>query len=228
MTSSDPVKVDLSKFEEEPQQDLRIRNLFGLMTLLAVLLAIFSPWVRTWDSEVLVRLSITAAVQFVLGIIYFATLARRRSRFRSSAGKRIGVAYRGEVASPVVGSILIGLLFVLCLCWQVLLSFNTSSLESGRTSRLFIYAPMGIVNGWFFACWYWREFPGAVVFYEHGVSTSLWSFCDWENVELRKLENSEDEYKLQLHGGLFSSYPIIAVLPYPLRMELERLERIPE
>lgn len=226
MTSSDPVKADLSEFEEEMPQDLQIRNLFGLMTLLAVLLAIFSPWMRTWDSEVLVWLSITAAVQFVVGIIYFATMARKRSRLRSSAGKRIGVAYRGEVGSPIIGSILLGFLFVFFLCLQVVLSIRTSSLESGRISLLFSYAPMGLVNGWLFACWCWREFPGAVVFYEHGVSTSFWSFCDWENVELRKLENSEDEYKLQLHGGLFSSDALIAVMPYPLRMELERLERI--
>ena len=43
----------------------------------------------------------------------------------------------------------------------------------------------GALTGWLASCWLWRIYPGAVIYYEKGVSFGFSDLLTWDQIELR-------------------------------------------
>lgn len=212
----------MSAPHEQPQQRLQLRHLFAFMTFFAMLFAVFVPWLRTFDSSVLIRMSLVACLQVAIGAAHFAAIAWRRSVLKSKFGAEIGTAYSIDFGHPMIGAMVLGFLFAGFLGAQVYFVFVVGDSEVDSIRFLLALCPLGTVYGQFFACWFYRQLPGSIVFYENGVGTSVWNFYPWEDSSLRVMKNTDEELLLELVGRR----TIVVPLEPWLRTRLEQIGEI--
>ena len=171
----------------QPTQ-VRLIDLFALMTLCALLFAIVSPIVRQIRSEDRGILIAVLLGQVILIGLMMHWWNKRRMRLLAIAGRKVGVGYCGDLDWrhwPLIKSLLIMVAIAVAQ-----LAFAFAIMIAGRAA---LYSPgfflqqiqLGVFFGIACSRYIWRLFPNAMEFYEHGISSDGVNLIPWELVTLR-------------------------------------------
>lgn len=171
----------------DPRQ-FSLADLFATVTIAALLFALAGPFLRGMQAENRYRLLAVAGIQLLLipGMVVFA--AARRGKQLGKSGKRLGIAYCGEIRWrhwPLFKcSLLMLTLALLQLFLALLLTFSGSGKELSLNFLLF-ELQLGWFTGLAIARYFWRVYPGGIEFFDRGVCLGGLSFYPWEQVDLR-------------------------------------------
>ena len=172
--------------ESEPTGQFRLIDVFGMVTVAAVLLATLTPLLRLMNRDLSFDVTAAAMMQVVIQVavvlIAIATAIGRRMQLQKRAGRRFGVAFCGSTKSEywprmksifvLIGLILIQLVFVAMHFWR-----QGASLLILHSVQLAFVCGGAVVN------FVWKSYPGTIEFFESGIAVKQ-VFYPWTDVEL--------------------------------------------
>jgi hypothetical protein len=182
---SNQLEEDVHSGEPVRTQQFGLIDLFAIVTVAALLSAMLAPFVRELKSEHRNRMVGLAVFQLAIAAGTIAFSVRNRKRLLEKTGRRITVAYCGEVEWrhwPVF----VSLAFMLVLAVsQSFLAFAFAT-NSQRTFGLLIYQfQLGCFTGWTIARCMWRAYPNSIEFFENGIALGATTFFPWTQIDLR-------------------------------------------
>ncbi len=197
---------------ENPLQ-FRLLELFGLMTVAALVSAIAAPLLRGLDSEFRNRLLVVIGLQLLCCVWAVVRFAKKRQRLLQESGRRLGAGFCGQLAWkwwPYAKALLVGAL-VLTVQLSLAVKMTTELLELGFVNGplswyvdrlpvsfrvlewlhfvwlldLLLYLQISSFAGYAFLRIKWRVFPNTVEFFQHGISRSGTHLTGWDCVDVR-------------------------------------------
>ncbi len=178
----------------DPKQ-FNIIDLFAMLTIAALLLAVAAPYLRELSTEGLLQLSLTTLVQSVIAIGAIVLLSAQRRSLLAGSGRRLGMAYCGEGKWrhwPAIYSVLVMLLVAGA---QLALSIGLTTLKHDHHGMRIHYLSqiqLAITCGYVMSRFMWRLYPNTIEFFENGVSFNGLSLKPWNAIELRPSELYSD------------------------------------
>ncbi len=195
---------DTSVRQEEPVDtvnplQIRLLDLFALMTLVALVSAMAAPFLRGFDSEYRNRLLLVIGLQLLIVVGTIVHYARKRKKLLEQSGPKIGAAFCGQWGWrywPVTKSLLLILLLVFV---QIFVAMTTADdlLQYGLLIPLY-NIQLSWFMGYAFSLYRWRVYPNSVEFFENGISQKGTSLIRWECVEVRRSSSFSDKMVLVL------------------------------
>jgi hypothetical protein len=200
--------------EEEKPLQFRLLDLFGLMTVVALVAAVAAPVLRSFESEFRNLLFVIAAMQLAIIVTTIVYYAKKRKALCDRSGIRLGVGLSGHASWrywPVVKSVLTGLIVV---AGQVAVAFKVAhdlaqhGFVNGPFSTLLDRLPLSyqtmeifhnvfwlidllyfVQLAWFvgyvFSRTRWRVYSNTIEFFQNGISRKGTDLTSWERIEFR-------------------------------------------
>jgi hypothetical protein len=204
-----------SKEQDSPKRDslsladsrqLRIIDLFGLLTLVALLCAMAAPIIRGLGTEYRIAFLAFGFFQVLITIGLSTWLIRLRAKLLRRSGQRLGIGFCGQIRWkhwPVSKSVLLMVgLAVIQLGVAVLIIKSQSMLDSTSTRhRSWIEIAPGLLSAnlqmsFFLAVALtrnlWRVYPNSIEFFAEGVSPNCFTLIKWEQAEIQPSQFFED------------------------------------
>ena len=194
--SNDDTAGDLSQPKLDPQQ-FSISELFWVLVLVAVVLAIATPFVRALPRAVFNAIIIVVSFQTLAIALMVAFVSRRRSRLLERSGTLLAIGSSTESQSRTWALVHTFFSIFMSVASQLFITAFLSLLISSQSSvNRFALAWYGIMvlsnllgptiflmNGIRFLRW--RIHPSTIEFFENGVA-EMDTLVPWEKVELRR------------------------------------------
>jgi hypothetical protein len=176
--------------EREVSNPLQIGliDLFAVTTLVAMILAMAVPVVRTMPAENRWPLIAVFGSQAIIVALVMLWEAKRRKKLLEVSGHRIGVGYCGDLNWrhwPLAKSLLILLFFAmlqLCIAVAVTADGQRTLFDPGF---LFQQIQLGFFFGMGCSRYLWRVFPNSMEFFDNGISLQGTSLIPWNRVSVR-------------------------------------------
>ena len=174
---------------------LRLIDVLGAVTLVAILLATLTPLLRLVDRENLTLVLTPSAglqvlVHFAGVMLALAYAIYRRMRLEKQAGRRFGVAFcapakwehgpRMRCILTMIGLTCLPFIFIL----TEFRSQDSLKLALLHSAVLALLWSEVVVN------FLWRAYPGTVEFFKSGIAVRQ-EFHPWTDIELRKSPQSD-------------------------------------
>ena len=194
--SNEDTAGDLTQPKLDPQQ-FSISELFWVLVLVAVVLAIATPFVRALPRAVFNAIIIVVSFQTLAIALMVAFVSRRRSRLLERSGTLLAIGSSTESQSRTWALVHTFFSIFMSVASQLFITAFLSLLISSQSSvNRFALAWYGIMvlsnllgptiflmNGIRFLRW--RIHPSTIEFFENGVAV-MDTLVPWEKVELRR------------------------------------------
>ena len=209
--------------EDKRAQQFTLFDIFAAMTLAAILLAMFVPWIRWMKPDQRMRLLIPMGLQFFMLVGAAALAIHRRRTLVEKGGRRFGIAFFGTAKwsgwLPIKSILLMVLLAVL----QIFIAIGMSFTPEHSMVTLINSAQLAFVLAHFGVNFLWRVYPTTLEFFESGVASSGQLF-PWSDVEVRDSQFFADRIGVMLtpKGANFASFTRMARVSEALRKEIDR------
>lgn len=182
-------------------------DLFAIVTLAGLVSAMVAPFLREMQTENRNTLFGVAIFQLVVTAGAIAFAVNQRKKLLEKSGRRIGIAYCGEIRWrlwPVIkSSIYMILLATAQLC--LALVFATGLIGDVRNPVVLMnQLQLGCIAGFAFARYLWRVYPNSMEFFDNGISLHGMTFIPWAQIDLRSSKYSADRIVVVLRPAVTS------------------------
>jgi hypothetical protein len=216
--------VNHSTLPGDPRQ-FRIIDLFAVVTLAALLLAMAAPFVRAMTPASRKRLLVVVTCQLAVTAATMTYLAIRRAKLLQKSGRRIGIGYSGAIKWrhwPLFKSIAF-MLFLAAAQLALALMYALLSTDDGQPPSFVIFQlQLGFSTGIALSRFKWGVYPSAVEFFDNGMSFGGTNFIGWDRSEVRTSQYLSDRVVIvmrQAKGSIAGETRTVQV-PGSLREQL--------
>lgn len=166
----------------------RLIDLFAIVTLCALVLAMAAPFLRRVPPDEYVTLFAVGCGQLLTVVIVMRWAASKRNKLLRKSGARIGIGYCGEIPWkhwPVARSLLT-MLFIAMLQVSFALGVTAGSRAESLSPGMLIYeVQLCALVGLAIPRFVWRVYPNSMEFFENGVSLSGINLVPWKLISVR-------------------------------------------
>ncbi|MEM7559147.1 MAG: hypothetical protein AAF394_08485 [Planctomycetota bacterium] len=210
-----------------------IIDIFGAITVVALLLAVFAPWLREMEPQRLWWFLGLAALQWSVAVVVFLIQSYRKRSIERTSGKRLGIGHQSQRINdswPKVQTIMTLVIIVIA---QLCISFTAATLaniDDGAASISYVYAinsiQLGMSTGWVLFSLLSGIYGSAALFYENGVSFQLSKLQTWDQLELRHSTVFEGRVVIVTQGLMKNT--LVFQVPAELRTKLIEMGKLPQ
>ncbi|MCA9187457.1 MAG: hypothetical protein R3E01_04295 [Pirellulaceae bacterium] len=182
----------------DPRQ-FRILELFGWVTIAALVCAMVAPFVRNLSGRQLTTLGASVVFQLAVIVSTLIYLAGRRQEVLRNTGRRMGVGFlgrmrwqHGPLAMSVLGMLVLGV-------GQLAIAISLAIFDAMKNQPLAIpvyQVQFAVYTGSMISRFRWKLYPNAVEFFEHGVVFDGRRLIEPERIDLRASEMYRDRVVL--------------------------------
>lgn len=210
-----------------------IIDIFGAITVVALLLAVFAPWLREMEPQRLWWFLGLAALQWSVAAVVFLIQSHRKRSIERTSGKRLGIGYQTERKNDSWPKVQTIITLVIMVCVQLCIAFTAATLadldgEAGSLSYVFALnsIQLGMNTGWVLFSLLSGIYGSAALFYENGVSFRLSKLQTWDQLELRHSTVFEGRVVIVTQGLMKNT--LVFQVPAELRTKLIEMGKLPQ
>ncbi len=209
-----------------------IIDIFGAITVVALLLAVFAPWLREMEPQRIWWFLGLAALQWSVAAVVFLIQSYRKRSVEQTSGKRLGIGHQTERRHSSWPKVKTIMTLVMIVCTQLCISFTAATLVNvddgaGRISYVFAMnsIQLGMSTGWVLFSLLSGIYSAAALFYENGVSFRLSKLQTWDQLELRHSTVFEGRVVIVTQGLMQDT--LVFQVPTELRAKLIEMGKLP-